>query len=499
MGILLIWPRFLSYIPSIEQDYITHIRFEPYLYAYQKNGRIVVLEEHGSLFNNYFKQYVLMSILGVENRYSIILSNIILGILMVLIIALLLQKKLNLSFSWVLLIFSIYIAYTGRLERNAVDIFIMVLLFTYIHALLNNSHINIKHADILIITMLTFATTFESFPLIVLIALLSTVLGLNFLFTRSAKSPSLFFLPFLPLILALSRIMIDDFMYKYLLGYVKYFKTFLGYLYLLLSGQRGIIMSPLGSLKSELGLLYFDMSLSIVKAMSFLSYLTLLTYSSILAFYTVLKGNKLFIFQKSMAITFLMILIYASLSYFAQLAMPKVGDVYGLFNVEFVGLMLPLTIAFCRTVFSGSKNKVNRFFFKKKASFTRPIITLLSTLLILMAPLNPLIYATNGRLTLYEINCEFSCIHDLKPSLNFIFKFSNCNMYIYVDGPALRSLINLYFGDSMSVKIRIGDLARFYENLSIFYQALSYVYFYDQQMHRVYISSQRMGFCKGLL
>ena len=193
ISVLLVWPRFLSYLPSIEQDYITHIRFEPYLYAYQKSGRIAVLEPHGTLFNNYFMQYVLISVIGIENRCIIVLSNIVFGILMALLIVLLLQKKLNLSnFSEVLLILSIYTVYVGRLERNIVDIFIMVLLAIYIHALLNNSNININSVDVVVITTLTFVATIESFPLTILIAILLIVLGLNFFFTRSTKIPLFF-------------------------------------------------------------------------------------------------------------------------------------------------------------------------------------------------------------------------------------------------------------------------------------------------------------------
>ena len=464
------WLQYLWYMISVNANFITHIRFEAYIDAFYRSGHIVMLEPHGSLFNNYLMPHVLITILGIKGRWSLVTIHMILGCSMIILLAILLCKTLEprnlLSSVILLLLLSMNAVYVGGLEVSAIDIFVIGILALYIHHTIKTDCADAKH--IVPITILAFAVSTESLSATIIVLGILLVSIIIVILTGRSKS-------MLVLITAIvsifSKMSLDYLHLKYMQEYGNYLEWFMNHLCELISGQVWFLREPLGTVHIETTFSFFNYILSFIKIISFISYIVLIIYSVLNASRIVISKRYLpeNLVPKAIAIIFMVMLVFAIGGYFAQLVMTRIGDVYGLLHVKFIGILLPLVMAFYSIVSKDESIRYQRLFM---AFFAISII---------MAPLmlSYMYSDAPGRLTVYEAKIDYGYHIDFSEVVNFIFEF-NVVKDIYVNTPMMKALLSISLENPLYFRATYtsGFPSLRLDLNSMIYQSKSYTIFY---------------------
>jgi hypothetical protein len=396
------WSSIIFSFPSIEQNYITHIRAEPILQAYELYGKIIPLEEHASFPLHYLVLYI--SKLIVCSGYNmgssfLVYCNFMIIFTISLSISILIRKITGNIIAAILII--AYLANMispAQLERGlstVMAIFWLMLLWFSLYKNGRKSHI----LSILITIVLVNS---NALTLIFLSTFLILLLSSQFIFRIFSRSAKLKENPRTNTILLLSlcvwsiKIIYDTLSFLYFKGYMDNISRIFQGLYSFFSEP---FYNPVGgSLKLSVQLpSLVSFAIGSLRLISFLSFVVISLITTFYAFYILARRYKQekLVYSYSILLFYLVSLGVTTLFYIATLSSVQFWDMFGIFLLYIFtpSLLLALTTVIKDLIKRTEEENLSRL--RRMLIFFLLFVSLTSLLQIA-------IYPSGGSLTLVE-------------------------------------------------------------------------------------------------
>jgi len=358
------WPSFIFSLPSIEQNYITHIRAEPTLQSYEVFGKVVPLEEHGSFSLHYLVLYILKLIEYGSSMSSsfLVYCNFVIIFSISLSVSIFIWKITgNISAAILMMAFLASTASPAQFERGlpiAMAIFWIILLWSF-------SNRNRKEDHFLSILIAIALVNSNILVLIFLSIFLILLLGKQFLFRtkrdiRLKREHSWINVLLLSLCLWIAKIIYDTFSFLYFEGYIdgisRMLRGFYSFFSMPFYHPIGGSLHPAVQMTQSVQLTAESLRLT-----SFLCLVIISLISTFYAFFNIIwrKGEqRAFDFSRSLLLFYLINLGITTLFYIATLSPIGFWDDFGIFLLYMFTPTLLLALAvIAKDLIKGGKEK----------------------------------------------------------------------------------------------------------------------------------------------